>query len=109
RRLGDLQAAEDAAAEAFATAARVWERDGVPPNPGGSLTVTAWRKAVDQLRRDRPVAVDPQLLGEGPPGTAAAPGPRPDDEHMKAGLVDDRLGLVSRAATPPWRCRSGSR
>src|SRR5262245_26191193 len=40
RRLGDLQAAEDAAAEAFATAARVWERDGVPPNPGGWLTVT---------------------------------------------------------------------
>jgi len=35
RRLGDLQAAEDAAAEAFAAAARVWPRDGTPPNPGG--------------------------------------------------------------------------
>ena len=64
RRLGDLQAAEDAAAEAFAAAARAWARDGVPPNPGGWLTVTAWRKAVDQLRRDRPVAVDPQVLTE---------------------------------------------
>ena len=58
RRLGDLQAAEDAAAEAFAAAARAWQRDGVPPNPGGWLTVTAWRKAIDQLRRDRLVAVD---------------------------------------------------
>ena len=64
RRLGDLQAAEDAAAEAFAAAARAWPRDGIPPNPGGWLTVTAWRKAVDQLRRDRPVAVDPQVLTE---------------------------------------------
>ena len=51
RRLDDLQAAEDAAAEAFAAAARTWPRDGIPPNPGGWLTVTAWRKAVDQLRR----------------------------------------------------------
>ena len=64
RRLGDLQAAEDAAAEAFAAAARAWARDGVPPNPGGWLTVTAWRKAVDQLRRDRPVAIDPHVLAE---------------------------------------------
>ena len=49
RRLGDLQAAVDAAAEAFAAAARVWARDGTPPNPGGWLMTTAWRKAVDQL------------------------------------------------------------
>ena len=53
RRLGDLQAAEDAAAEAFAAAARVWARDGAPPNPGGWLMTTAWRKAVDQLRGNR--------------------------------------------------------
>ena len=53
RRLGDLQAAEDAVAEAFTAAATAWRRDGVPPNPGAWLTLTAWRKAVDQLRRDR--------------------------------------------------------
>ena len=35
RRLGDLQAAEDATAEAFAAAARAWARDGVPPKPRG--------------------------------------------------------------------------
>src|SRR6516164_3871306 len=63
RRLGDLQAAEDAAAEAFAAAARVWARDGTPPNPGGWLMTTAWRKAVDQLRGNRAIAVggDDQL------------------------------------------------
>ena len=51
RRFGDLDVAEEAAAEAFAVAAERWPRDGVPPNPGGWLTVTAARKAVDRLRR----------------------------------------------------------
>src|SRR5215471_20817044 len=64
RRLGDLQAAEDAAAEAFAAAARAWARDGTPPNPGGWLMTTAWRKAVDQLRGNRAIAVDPQRFPE---------------------------------------------
>jgi RNA polymerase sigma-70 factor (ECF subfamily) len=53
RRLGDLQLAEDAAQEAFASAAVVWPRDGPPPRPGAWLTVTAWRKALDMLRRQR--------------------------------------------------------
>jgi RNA polymerase sigma-70 factor, ECF subfamily len=56
RRLGDLQRAEDAAQEAFVAAARSWRVDGVPPKPGAWLTVTAWRKAVDQLRKDRSVS-----------------------------------------------------
>ena len=41
RRLGDLQAAEDAVSEAFVAAARTWPRDGVPPKPGAWLTVAA--------------------------------------------------------------------
>ena len=49
RRLGDLQAAEDAVSEAFAAAARPWQSDGVTPKPGAWLRVTAWRKALDQL------------------------------------------------------------
>ncbi|WP_448059798.1 RNA polymerase sigma factor [Cellulomonas hominis] len=51
RRFGDLDAAEDAAAEAFAVAVERWPRDGVPPNPGAWLTTTAVRKAVDRFRR----------------------------------------------------------
>ena len=34
RRFGDLDIAEEAAAEAFATAVERWPGDGVPPNPG---------------------------------------------------------------------------
>src|SRR5215831_4852307 len=94
RRLGDLQAAEDATAEAFAAAARAWARDGVPPNPGGWLTVTAWRKAVDQLRRDRLVAVEEHVLDEVAAGTGE------EGAQMEAGLVDDRLGLVFACCHP---------
>jgi RNA polymerase sigma-70 factor, ECF subfamily len=52
RRFGDLDVAEEAAAEAFATAVERWAADGVPPNPGAWLTTTANRKAIDRLRRE---------------------------------------------------------
>ena len=52
RRFGDLDIAEEAAAEAFATAAERWPADGVPPNPGAWLTTTAKRKALDRIRRE---------------------------------------------------------
>ena len=52
RRFGDLDLAEDAAAEAFATAVERWPTEGTPPNPGAWLTTTANRKAIDRIRRE---------------------------------------------------------
>jgi RNA polymerase sigma-70 factor (ECF subfamily) len=52
RRFGDLDVAEEAAAEAFATAVGRWPVDGVPPNPGAWLTTTANHKAIDRIRRE---------------------------------------------------------
>jgi RNA polymerase sigma-70 factor, ECF subfamily len=52
RRFGDLDIAEESAAEAFATAVQRWPADGVPPNPGAWLTTTANRKAIDRIRRE---------------------------------------------------------
>jgi RNA polymerase sigma-70 factor, ECF subfamily len=93
RRLGDLQAAEDAVAEAFTAAATAWRRDGVPPSPGAWLTLTAWRKAVDQLRRDRPVAR--HGLDE---STLATPGQESGQEG--AVMEDERLGLIFACCHP---------
>ncbi|WP_168627174.1 RNA polymerase sigma factor [Cryobacterium sp. BB307] len=52
RRFGDLDIAEESVAEAFAIAAERWPGGGVPPNPGGWLTTTANRKAIDRIRRE---------------------------------------------------------
>jgi RNA polymerase sigma-70 factor, ECF subfamily len=52
RRFGDLDIAEEAAAEAYATAVERWPADGLPANPGAWLTTTANRKAIDRIRRE---------------------------------------------------------
>ncbi len=91
RRFGDLDAAEDAAAEAFATAVERWPRDGVPPNPGAWLTTTAVRKAVDrfrrELRRDE-LHQEARLVSD-------------DDPPQPWGVVDDdRLRLIFTCCHP---------
>ncbi|MCM3921755.1 RNA polymerase sigma factor [Frankia sp. AiPs1] len=52
KRFGDLDIAEEAAAEAFAIAVERWPADGLPPNPGAWLTTAATRKAIDRIRRE---------------------------------------------------------
>ena len=66
RRFGDLDIAEEAAAEAFATAVGRWPADGVPPNPGAWLTTTANRKAIDRIRREAPTGPASRRPGDGP-------------------------------------------
>ncbi len=60
--LGDIELAEDAAQEAFATAAERWPRDGVPANPTGWLITTARNRAVDRIRRERTLATKTEQL-----------------------------------------------
>jgi RNA polymerase sigma-70 factor, ECF subfamily len=95
RRLGDLQLAEDAAQDAFAAAAASWARDGVPAKPGAWLTVTAWRKAMDQLRRDRLFADRVRDLGS----TGAFEQDFADQEET-LGTEDDRLRLIFTCCHP---------
>jgi RNA polymerase sigma-70 factor (ECF subfamily) len=76
RRFGDLDIAEEAAAEAFATAVERWPADGIPANPGGWLTTTANRRAIDRIRRES----------------------KRDDKHKEAQMVYDEppepLGVI---------------
>jgi RNA polymerase sigma-70 factor, ECF subfamily len=83
RRFGDLDVAEEAAAEAFAIAVERWPADGVPPNPGAWLTTTANRKAIDRIRRENKRGDKHQeaqlLYDEDPPGPPGAV----DDERLR--------------------------
>jgi RNA polymerase sigma-70 factor, ECF subfamily len=53
RRFGDIDVAEEAAGEALVAALEKWPDSGVPPNPGGWLTITAGNRAIDRIRRER--------------------------------------------------------
>ena len=95
RRLGDLQAAEDAVSEAFTAAARTWPGDGVPPKPGAWLTVAAWRKAVDQLRAQQHVS----KAGLSPQISAAEQENDTADPEVVT-MEDDRLALIFACCHP---------
>ncbi|MFB9237993.1 RNA polymerase sigma factor [Plantactinospora siamensis] len=91
RRFGDLDVAEEAAAEAFAAAAERWPREGVPGNPGGWLVTTATRKAIDWLRRESQRDAKHQAARMVYDDTPAEPtGP----------VEDDRLRLVFTCCHP---------
>jgi RNA polymerase sigma-70 factor (ECF subfamily) len=50
-RTRDVAGAEDALAEAFATALRLWPKDGVPDNPDAWLLTVARHRQTDAMRR----------------------------------------------------------
>ena len=89
RRFGDIDIAEDAAAEALLAAVERWPVDGVPPNPGGWLTTTAARRAIDKIRRESHRDAKHQQAAMIAPPSAW------DTPHDPTGPVeDDRLRLI---------------
>ena len=52
RFLGDIDAAEEAVQDAFATAVQRWPSTGPPPSPAGWIITTARNRAIDRLRRE---------------------------------------------------------
>lgn len=90
-RTRDIAGAEDALAEAFATALADWPRQGVPLNPEAWLLTVARRRLVDATRRrvhDERSAAQLLLLSD----EAAEP-----ERHE---LPDRRLGLLFACAHP---------
>ncbi|HVK26563.1 MAG TPA: RNA polymerase sigma factor [Actinokineospora sp.] len=89
----DMDLAEECVQEAYATALQVWERDGIPKNPGAWLTTVAKRTALDALRRQNVFRSKLPLLVE------------PDEADMdfdSTGDVirDDRLRLIFTCCHP---------
>ncbi|MFD5896232.1 RNA polymerase sigma factor [Streptomyces sp. NPDC060366] len=52
RVFGDIEIAEEAVQDAFATALSRWPDTGVPPSPAGWIITTARNRAIDRLRRE---------------------------------------------------------
>jgi RNA polymerase sigma-70 factor, ECF subfamily len=89
---GDFDLAEDAAAEAFAIAARRWPSDGLPGNTAAWLVTTARRRAIDRLRRDRILAAKLRLLAVAEPDTG--------DDMETTAIPDERLELIFMCCHP---------
>ncbi|MFJ8958726.1 RNA polymerase sigma factor [Lentzea sp. NPDC102401] len=91
RVLGDIDLAEEAVQDAFATAVLRWPVDGVPPAPAGWIITTARNRAIDRLRRE----------AKGSEKYAEAARLQHDPETQEAGdVADDRLRLIFTCCHP---------
>jgi RNA polymerase sigma-70 factor, ECF subfamily len=91
-RFRDLDLAEEMAQEAFVEAVRRWPTEGVPPNPGGWLTVVARNRALDRLRREstRQSRYEEALVRTAPE----------DPTAPVTSVVDERLRLIFTCCHP---------
>lgn len=98
RILGDLELAEDAVQDAFATALERWPRDGVPRNPGAWIVTTARNRAIDRIRRDRLFRQKAEAI--------ARLRELPADEDDVTAIPDERLALVFTCCHPALAAES---
>jgi RNA polymerase sigma-70 factor, ECF subfamily len=89
--LGDFELAEEAAQEAFATAAARWPSDGTPTNPRAWLITTARNRAINRIRRDRTYAAKLRMLEVSEAS---------EDEMETEAFPDERLELVFTCCHP---------
>ena len=95
RRIGDLDVAEEAVAEAVEEALRTWRTGTVPDRPGAWLTTAARRNAFDIVRGDRRRRALAERLA---PAAWGAPTLDPTDSAGAAG--DERLDLLFTCCHP---------
>jgi RNA polymerase sigma-70 factor (ECF subfamily) len=94
RTVGDVQLAEDAVQEASLAALGAWPVTGVPPEPRAWLTVTARRKAIDIIRRER------ARPGKERDGLELMELSQPDGNVPDSVLQDDLLRLIFTCCHP---------
>jgi RNA polymerase sigma-70 factor (ECF subfamily) len=95
RLLGDIDLAEESVQEAFVVASQRWPGAGVPPNPGGWITVTARNRALDRLRRESTRARREQRAI-----MTDDPGDPFDDSFDAEAIGDERLRLIFTCCHP---------
>ena len=81
--------------DAYRVALSKWSREGLPPNPGGWITTTARKRAIDRLRREQR---ERELLAQ-----LAAMSPVPEDRdppEEKGPVQDDQLRLIFTCCHP---------
>ena len=91
RMLGDIDLAEDAVQDAFATAVQRWPADGLPPSPAGWIITTARNRAIDHLRRE---ATREQRHAQAALLTV------PDEPVEEGAVRDDQLRLIFTCCHP---------
>ena len=100
RRLGDVGLAEELVQDAFVEALEHWETDGVPANPGGWLTTTAWHKALDRQRRAKAGREKLALLAVTQERSAGSADESGDPGGAQTAADDDLLSLVFACCHP---------
>ena len=79
-RLRRFDVAEDSLQDAYVAAARVWPEQGMPDRPAAWLWTTAYRRALDRVRREEADARRlPLLVADPPPPAPGADGDVPDE------------------------------
>ncbi|MEV5535806.1 RNA polymerase sigma factor [Saccharopolyspora shandongensis] len=91
RVFGDIDIAEEAVQDAFATAVAKWPSAGLPPSPAGWIITTARNRAVDRLRRE--------ASREDRHAQAALVHAR-DEPEQEGPVHDDRLRLIFTCCHP---------
>ncbi|MEV0221900.1 sigma-70 family RNA polymerase sigma factor [Streptomyces sp. NPDC050704] len=97
RFLGDIDLAEEAVQDAFATALRKWPETGIPPSPAGWIITTARNRAVDRWRRESARAAR---------HAEAARLYAPDAPPEEGPVRDDRLRLIFTCCHPALATRA---
>ena len=98
RWVGDLDLAEEVAADAMAVALERWPVEGVPSKPAAWLLTTARRRAVDLLRRRQTYAAKLAVLGvEAQRSESERLGAAAPDPDL---IGDDRLRLFFTCCHP---------
>lgn len=99
RRVGDVQLAEDLAADALVAALEQWPSAGVPRNPGAWLMAAAQRRAIDHLRARERHARKHEELGRAL-DVRAAEEEAARDEALDDPVGDDLLRLIFMTCHP---------